>query len=135
MTGMNLSAPALRLAAAFVLVAFAAFTLDLLRQFGYMGFVEVASANGVAVQVFTDLVIALTFVLAWVIIDARREGGSYWPVIFVTLLFGSLGPLLYLVVRPLKANVQRAVVLGALAVLGATAALNWAAVAPSPLDL
>lgn len=131
--GMNASSPAVRIAAAVVLVAFSAFTVELLLEFGFVGFLNAAHSNGPAVQVFLDLVIALTFVLAWVVVDARRQGGSYWPVVLLTLMVGSIGPLLYVVVRPLQASAQRGILLAALGVLGALVAANWSAVEPSPI--
>lgn len=49
-------------------------------------------------QAFLDLVIALAFVLAWLVPDARRRGRRAWPWVLATLAAGSLGPLLYVIV-------------------------------------
>ena len=60
-------------------------------------------------QVFTDLVIALLLACVWMVYDARERGLSAWPFIAITLVLGSFGPLLYLVVREVRAPVGRRV--------------------------
>ena len=47
-------------------------------------------------QLFTDLGIALTLVLAWMWRDAATHGRRFWPWAVFTLVAGSFGPLLYL---------------------------------------
>ena len=50
-----------------------------------------------SIQIFADLVIALTLVLVWMWRDAKRSGRNIWPWIVITLIAGSFGPLLYLI--------------------------------------
>ena len=82
-----------------VLGAFLALTEYAVYQHGYLGLLALATANAGTVQVSTDLVIALALVSAWIIRDARERGVSPLPYLLVTLTLGSIGPLLYLIVR------------------------------------
>ena len=47
-----------------------------------------------------DLTLALGLVLTWMIRDARQRQATVWPFAVLTMLFGSVGPLVYLVLRP-----------------------------------
>jgi hypothetical protein len=78
-----------------VLGLFTALSIEVLWQFGYVGFVEWALHNGATQLVFVDLAIALTIVMAVVWRDAARRGRTAWPYLLLTLGFGSAGPLLY----------------------------------------
>ena len=53
-----------------------------------------------------DLVIALTIILAYMCNDAREQGISAIPYLLLTLAFGSVGPLLYLIRRLGKATAR-----------------------------
>jgi hypothetical protein len=83
-----------------ILVAFSALTALALWQHGLRGIFEPLFASTAGLQVFVDLVIALSLFLVWMWHDARRTGRSPWPWIVLTLLTGSFGPLLYLLARP-----------------------------------
>ena len=85
---------------AIVLLDFTGFTAWVLWEHGYVGFLELALANPATIQVAVDLVIALSFVLVWMWQDARSRGVSPVPYALLTLVLGSIGPLLYLVLRP-----------------------------------
>lgn len=50
-----------------------------------------------SMQIFSDLVISLTLVMAWMWRDAKSSGRNIWPWIIATLAVGSFGPLLYLI--------------------------------------
>jgi len=50
-----------------------------------------------SMQIFSELVIALTLVMVWMWRDAKNSGRSAWPWIVVTLAVGSFGPLLYFI--------------------------------------
>jgi len=80
-----------------VLIAFGAFTAAAVLQDGIAGiFASVVHSFG-SMQIFADLVIALSLVMAWMWRDAQNSGRNIWPWIVVTLVAGSLGPLLYFI--------------------------------------
>jgi hypothetical protein len=89
-----------RLLLILVLVAFSALTALALWQHGLRGIFEPLFASSAGLQVFVDLVIALSLFLVWMWHDAHRTGRNPWPWIVLTLLSGSFGPLLYLLSRP-----------------------------------
>ena len=58
-------------------------------------------------QVLIDLYIMAFLAIVWMYIDSKTQGKPvwYWSLFAVlTLLFVSIGPLLYLVLRPSKKN-------------------------------
>ncbi|MEM7405683.1 MAG: DUF2834 domain-containing protein [Pseudomonadota bacterium] len=81
-----------------VIVSFGLYTVWVLMQFGYVGLLQAALANGATVQVFIDLVIACLLACIWMVADARRQGRNPWPYIVLTFAAGSFGPLVYLLV-------------------------------------
>lgn len=82
------------------LAGFSALSAVALWQHGYLGIFAAVLATSASLQVFVDLVIALTLVMIWMWRDARSLGRSPWPWIAFTLLAGSFGPLCYLLTRP-----------------------------------
>lgn len=46
-----------------------------------------------------DLTIALSLVMVWMWGDARERNATVVPYLLLTIAFGSIGPLLYLIVR------------------------------------
>ena len=95
---------ATRIVVGLILLAFADLNFDVVSQYGYSGFLELATANAATVAVLVDLTIALTFVSIWMWRDARRRGITVAPFLAVTALLGSIGPLLYLVIHGRKAD-------------------------------
>ena len=81
-----------------VLLAFGDLTAYALYQHGVAGVVRLEMANSVTVTAFADLVIALSLI-GWMWQDARKRGVSAIPYVLLTLGFGSVGPLLYLLRR------------------------------------
>ena len=79
-------------------VGFTAFTGYILLEYG-MGWIEVAVSNPVSTLIMVDLFIALSMVLTWLYADAKARGVNPWPYILLTLGTGSVGTLLYLLVR------------------------------------
>jgi hypothetical protein len=90
----------LKLLLAFVFVDFAAMNAYVVYTMGYDGFVRAVLDNPATITAMVDLVIALSLILAWMVRDARRRGARVLPYLPLTLAFGSVGPLLYLLKRP-----------------------------------
>ncbi len=90
-----------------LLIPFTILTLYALTDVGYIGIFDYHRHSSAGWQVFADLVIALILVSCWVVKDARETGRSPWPWLAITLTLGSLGPLLYLALRP-KENLDLA---------------------------
>lgn len=90
----------MRLVLVLVTAAFAAFTGWVFQHTGYVGFFEQLLATRAGWQVLVDITIALAMVLSWIRGDARAAGRRFWPYVALTFALGSLGPLLYLVMRP-----------------------------------
>ncbi|MEN8158835.1 MAG: DUF2834 domain-containing protein [Myxococcota bacterium] len=92
------------LALATVLVAFSALTFYGIEVHGYAGFFEALGSTTAGVTVFVDLVIALSLAIFWMWGDSRERGLPLWPYLALTLAFGSVGPLGYLIHRELRAT-------------------------------
>ncbi len=86
-----------------VLAAFLVLSGLALQAHGYWGIIEPHFRTFGAAQVFTDLVIALSLVMVWIVRDARAQGRNPWPWVAFTLATGSIGPLVYLIVRKPRA--------------------------------
>jgi hypothetical protein len=87
-------------AALAALIGFAALNVFAAVTAGLAGLGSaVLGVNAWSAVIVTDLAIALGMVSVWVYRDARRRGKSPAPYIALTLATGSLGPLLYLLVR------------------------------------
>jgi hypothetical protein len=82
-----------------VTFVFSAFTLGVVAHTGFVGFYEQLLSTPAGWQVLADIVIALSLVLSWMWTDAKRHGRAWWPWAALTLVLGSIGPLLYLVLR------------------------------------
>lgn len=80
-----------------ILIPFTLLTLYAVSQVGYIGIFEYHLHSPAGWQVIADLVIALVLVLTWLVPEARKAGRNPWPWVVATLLLGSIGPLLYLV--------------------------------------
>ena len=91
----------------FVIAAFGVLTALALLDVGYLGILEPHFLSWGGAQVFVDLVIIAVLACFWMIGDARERGMSAWPFVLITLVAGSFGPLLYLVVREVRATARR----------------------------
>jgi len=89
-----------------VIVGFGVLSALALADVGYLGILEPHFRSWGGAQVFTDLVIALSLICIWMLIDARERGLSAWPFIVITLVLGSFGPLLYLVAREMRSTTR-----------------------------
>lgn len=76
-------------------------TVMALRDFSLLGIFQQGFLNWGTTQIFSDLSVSLVFVTSWLIADARQRGVRAWPWVAATLVFGSLSPGLYLIVREL----------------------------------
>lgn len=88
-----------RLLRSLVLVAFGALSAVAVARHGYLGLLTPQFQSLATLQVFLDLVIALSLCLVWLWRDARARGRNPWPWLAVTLVAGSFGPLVYLWLR------------------------------------
>ena len=93
-----------RIGIGLVLLAFADLNAYVVWQYGYIGFLQLVMANAATVAAVVDLTIALLLVTVWMWRDARARGVSLAPYLVLTATFGSIGPLLYLVVNGRKAE-------------------------------
>lgn len=92
------------LALATILVGFSALTFHGIQVHGYVGFFDALGSTTAGITVFVDLVIALSLVIFWMWDDARERSLPVWPYLALTLAFGSVGPLGYLIHRELRAT-------------------------------
>ena len=83
-----------------LLIPFSILTLYAVMDVGYIGIFDYHRHSSAGWQVFADLVVALILVSCWMIKDAKDTGRSPWPWLAITLTMGSIGPLLYLALRP-----------------------------------
>jgi len=81
------------------LIAFSALTAVALWQHGYWGIIEPHFKSFGAAQVLADLTIALSLFMVWMWRDAKATGRNPWPWIVLTLVAGSISPLIYLLSR------------------------------------
>jgi hypothetical protein len=89
--------------AVLVLIPFSLLSVYALFDVGLWGiFGPLLNGSG-GWQVFADLVIALVLVLIWLVNDALVAKRNPIPWVVLTLLLGSIGPLLYIVAFKTKA--------------------------------
>jgi Terpene cyclase DEP1 len=100
-----------------VIAGFAALSAEALMEAGYFGLVEQQLRSWAGIQVLVDLVIVSVLACIWMSNDARERGLSAWPFIVITLVGGSFGPLLYLVVREVRSTATRSPISGSRATL------------------
>jgi hypothetical protein len=84
------------------LVLFGGLSAVALWQHGFWGIIAPHFQSTGAGQVFADLVIALTLVMVWMWQDAKAAGRNPLPWIVATLVVGSFGPLVYLLLYKTK---------------------------------
>lgn len=84
---------------ALVLADFSALSAWVVWEHGMLGLYALVFANTATTLLAVDLVIALSLIGVWLHDDARARGVSAVPFLLLTVLAGSVGPLLYLVLR------------------------------------
>ncbi len=82
-----------------LLVDFSLLTAWAVWKHGLIGIFELAFSSWGSALLFVDLTIALGLVLTWIFGDSRERGLSFLPYALLTLAFGSVGPLVYLIRR------------------------------------
>lgn len=82
-----------------ILIPFAALSTWCVGQVGLLALFTDNLSHPAGIQVFVDLVIALSLVMGWMWRDARAHGRHPLPWVLATLALGSFGPLLYLLTR------------------------------------
>lgn len=85
-----------------VFIGFSFITAPSILEVGPVGIIDYQLAHWAGIQVLTDLVIMATFVMIWMVIDARKIGLNPWPFVVATMVAGSFGPLAYLIWREIK---------------------------------
>ncbi|PCC98001.1 DUF2834 domain-containing protein [Halopseudomonas pelagia] len=85
-----------------VLLVFGAFSLVAMSEVGYLGIWLGGVSGWGQAQILADLIVACLLLMVWIVLDARRLGLNPWPFVLLTLLAGSFGPLLYLLLRFMK---------------------------------
>ena len=90
-----------------VWLAFTAFTVVVLFDFGLIGFIEAALANGATTQVSIDLALSVVIALGFIRKDADLRGLPYWPYVVAAVLAGSIGLLAYVIHRAVAGRASR----------------------------
>ena len=85
-----------------VFADFVGLTAYAVYHHGYLAFIPAFFGDAIAVQVFFDLVIALSFFMIWMWRDAREHEISPLPYTGMILFLGSIGALAYLIHRELR---------------------------------
>ncbi|MGH7336353.1 MAG: DUF2834 domain-containing protein [Myxococcota bacterium] len=78
-----------------IFLLFGAYSLYAIYEVGYFGIIAAVASPG-GLQVAFDLVVACLLISWWMVMDARANGRNPWPYLLITLVGGSFGPLLYL---------------------------------------
>jgi uncharacterized membrane protein len=92
-----------------ILAPFAVFSFYVMAQVGYWGIIQ-SHFHLAGYQVMLDLIIACTLAMIWMWQDAKATGRNAWPFILITVVAGSIGPLLYWALSP--ANRKRLAAMG-----------------------
>ena len=82
------------------LVVFLYQTAVVLTGMGYGGFIAAIFLNEATKLTFLDLAISLVLIMAWMWQNAAARRRNAIPYLIITVLFGSAGPLLYLLLDP-----------------------------------
>ena len=85
-----------------LLGSFSIYTGYIVVEYGYTSVFEVAFSSPSAIQLYLDLAISILLIDIWIIFDVRKNGKSWLaalPFILLSVLFGVIGPLVYLVQR------------------------------------
>ena len=87
------------IALALVWAAFTVFSLVVVYQHGYVGFLTLAAREPWGLQLLIDLAIALSLFAGWLVKDAKERGLRAWPWLLGMLFLGSIVAVPYLAWR------------------------------------
>jgi hypothetical protein len=96
-----------KLVVLFAFVDFAVLTVLALWKEGIQGMFQAATSSWMSATLTVDLCLALTMVCVALYKDAKAQGRSPWPFLLLTAGAGSIGPLLYLLLRPGAASTEQ----------------------------
>ena len=82
-----------------VLIAFSGLTAVALIEDGLRGTLEAITFNWASLQIYCDLVLAVSVICVWMFRDARCRGWNPWPWIAAAFVVGMFSPLTYLLFR------------------------------------
>lgn len=83
-----------------VLVLFGALTLAGTVVDGLPGgAIDAITFNWISLQIYIDLVIAVTVICVWIYRDATTHGRNPWPWLIAAAIVGMFSPLVYLLTR------------------------------------
>ncbi|HEU0200432.1 MAG TPA: DUF2834 domain-containing protein [Burkholderiaceae bacterium] len=85
-----------------ITLAFAVLTAAAVLESGYWGIFTGQFGTWAGLQVLSDVVLACAVTMFWMWRDARKTGRNVWPYFALTLVAGSFGPLLYLLLGPTR---------------------------------
>jgi len=85
-----------RIVLGIVFADFTTLTAYTIWREGFAGSLALVFANVATTTLFVDASIALSLFALWMWEDARAQGRRWLPYALLTLGFGSVGPLLYL---------------------------------------
>lgn len=85
-----------------IFLAFNIYSIGVVLEEGYFGFLPLIGREAWGMQIFLDLAIALTIAWGGLKRDAVNMGINPWPYMIGTLLLGSISPLAYLIHRQIK---------------------------------
>ena len=86
-----------------VLVAFVAYTVEVVVVQGFGALIASHAVFGWESQVFLDLVLSIVAFNVLAVPDAKKRGIAYAPYLVATVLLGSIGVVAYFVRRELHA--------------------------------
>ena len=92
-----------------VIGLFGALSALALMDVGYLGIIEPHFQTWGGGQVFADLVILALLSCVWMVADGRARGINPWPFVIVTLVAGSFGILVDLVMREVRSGASKPV--------------------------
>jgi Terpene cyclase DEP1 len=85
-----------------VIIGFGVLSTLALLDVGYLGIIEPHFRSWGEAQVLADVVILGVLSCIWMVRDAGKRGLRVWPFLAITVVAGSFGPLLYLVMREMR---------------------------------